>query len=152
MLPSLLLMRVSLPRETWRRRLAAGAIATGAGAVVIAALAFAFSASLASFLREHKPLRYLLTPTAFVYNAVANVVHRSEAPRRVTYIEGPVETLTGARGARPLLVFLVVGPMVDVKLIALQAGTFGPRFAAVFAPLTFVVAVASAALVGWWLL
>jgi uncharacterized protein len=50
------------------------------------------------------------------------------------------------------LVFLVVGPMVDVKLIALQAGTFGPRFAAVFAPLTFVVAVTCAVLVGWWLL
>jgi uncharacterized membrane protein YraQ (UPF0718 family) len=50
------------------------------------------------------------------------------------------------------LVFLVVGPMVDLKLIALQAGTFGPRFAWRFAPLTIVVAQTSAALVGWWLL
>jgi uncharacterized membrane protein YraQ (UPF0718 family) len=50
------------------------------------------------------------------------------------------------------LAFMVVGPMVDVKLIALQAGTFGSRFALRFAPLTLVVAVASAALVGWWLL
>jgi uncharacterized protein len=50
------------------------------------------------------------------------------------------------------LAFMVVGPMVDVKLIALQAGTFGARFAMVFAPLTFAVAVASAAFVGWWLL
>jgi uncharacterized protein len=41
----------------------------------------------------------------------------------------------------PRLVFLVVGPAVDVKLIALQAGTFGRAFAARFAPLTFVVAV-----------
>jgi hypothetical protein len=53
-------------------------------------------------------------------------------------------------GAR--LTFLVVGPMVDVKLIALQAGTFGRPFAIRFAPLTFVVAVLSSALVGWWLL
>jgi uncharacterized membrane protein YraQ (UPF0718 family) len=50
------------------------------------------------------------------------------------------------------LAFLVVGPMVDVKLVALQAGTFGSRFAWRFAPLTFVVALASAAVVGWWLL
>lgn len=42
------------------------------------------------------------------------------------------------------LAFLVVGPMVDVKLVALQAGTFGRRFALRFAPLTFVVAVAAA--------
>jgi uncharacterized membrane protein YraQ (UPF0718 family) len=50
------------------------------------------------------------------------------------------------------LAFMVVGPMVDVKLIALQAGTFGGRFALRFAPLTFVAAVASSVLVGWWLL
>jgi uncharacterized protein len=50
------------------------------------------------------------------------------------------------------LAFLVVGPMVDVKLIALQAGTFGRRFTLRFAPLTFLSALGSAALVGWWLL
>jgi uncharacterized protein len=50
------------------------------------------------------------------------------------------------------LVFLVVGPAVDVKLIAMQAGVFGRRFAVRFAPLTFVVAVVSAVLVGRWLL
>ena len=46
------------------------------------------------------------------------------------------------------LAFMVVGPMVDVKLVALQAGTFGRRFAARFAPLTFVVAVGAAVAVG----
>jgi uncharacterized protein len=50
------------------------------------------------------------------------------------------------------LAFMVVGPMVDVKLIAMQAGTFGGRFALRFAPLTFAAAVASSILVGWWLL
>jgi hypothetical protein len=50
------------------------------------------------------------------------------------------------------LAFMVVGPMVDVKLIALQAGTFGGRFALRFAPLTLFVAAASATVVGWWLL
>jgi uncharacterized protein len=50
------------------------------------------------------------------------------------------------------LAFLVVGPMVDLKLFALQAGTFGSRFAWRFSLATFVVAVASASLVGWWLL
>jgi uncharacterized protein len=50
------------------------------------------------------------------------------------------------------LAFMVVGPMVDVKLIALQAGTFGRSFAVRFAPLTFVSAVGFSALVGWWLL
>ncbi|GAA2568470.1 permease [Pseudonocardia hydrocarbonoxydans] len=48
----------------------------------------------------------------------------------------------------PRLVFLVVGPAVDVKLIALQAGTFGRAFAARFAPATFVVAILCACAAG----
>jgi uncharacterized protein len=46
------------------------------------------------------------------------------------------------------LAFLVVGPTVDLKLIAMQAGTFGRSFAVRFAPTTFVVAVVVSVLVG----
>jgi uncharacterized protein len=48
----------------------------------------------------------------------------------------------------PRLVFLVVGPAVDVKLVALQSGTFGRAFAARFAPVTFAVAVACGSIAG----
>jgi uncharacterized membrane protein YraQ (UPF0718 family) len=44
--------------------------------------------------------------------------------------------------------FMAVGPAVDVKLIAMQVGTFGQRFASRFAPLTLVVAAVTASLVG----
>jgi uncharacterized membrane protein YraQ (UPF0718 family) len=47
------------------------------------------------------------------------------------------------------LVFLTVGPTVDIKLVALQVGTFGRRFSVRFAPLTFVVATAVAVTTGW---
>jgi len=50
------------------------------------------------------------------------------------------------------LAFMVVGPMVDLKLIALQAGTFGRSFALRFSSTTWLVAVTSSTLVGWWLL
>lgn len=46
------------------------------------------------------------------------------------------------------LVFLVVGPMIDLKLFALQAGAFGRAFAVRFAPATFTVAVVVASLTG----
>ena len=52
----------------------------------------------------------------------------------------------------PRLVFLVVGPAVDVKLVAMQAGLFGRAFALRFAPLTFVVATAAATVIGLVLL
>jgi uncharacterized membrane protein YraQ (UPF0718 family) len=50
------------------------------------------------------------------------------------------------------LAFMVVGPMVDLKLVALQAGTFGRGFAVRFSSVTWVVALVSSVLVGWWLL
>ena len=46
------------------------------------------------------------------------------------------------------LVFLVVGPMVDLKLISMQTGAFGRRFAARFAPATFVAAIVVGTCVG----
>ncbi|MEU8590876.1 permease [Streptomyces sp. NPDC048664] len=57
-------------------------------------------------------------------------------------------------GFSPLarLVFIVVGPMVDLKLIALQAGTFGRAFAARFSTATALVAVLCSALIGGVLL
>lgn len=48
----------------------------------------------------------------------------------------------------PRLVFLVVGPAVDIKLFAMQAGMFGRAFAVRFAPTTFVVATVVATGVG----
>ncbi|MFF8321706.1 permease [Streptomyces bobili] len=46
------------------------------------------------------------------------------------------------------LAFLVVGPMIDLKLFAMQAGTFGRGFAVRFAPATFVLAIGGAVLTG----
>ncbi|MFF7752561.1 permease [Streptomyces sp. NPDC007971] len=50
------------------------------------------------------------------------------------------------------LTFMVVGPMVDLKLIALQAGTFGRAFAVRFSAATVVVAVVCSSVIGGVLL
>ncbi len=46
------------------------------------------------------------------------------------------------------LAFLVVGPMIDLKLFAMQTATFGRGFAVRFAPATFALAILAAVLVG----
>ncbi|WP_329549269.1 permease [Streptomyces sp. NBC_01356] len=46
------------------------------------------------------------------------------------------------------LAFLVVGPMIDLKLFAMQVGTFGRGFALRFAPATFTLAILMSLLVG----
>jgi uncharacterized membrane protein YraQ (UPF0718 family) len=47
---------------------------------------------------------------------------------------------------------MVVGPMVDLKLVAMQAGIFGRGFALRFAPTAFVCALVASVIVGWALL
>ena len=46
------------------------------------------------------------------------------------------------------LVFLVVGPVIDIKLVAMHVGVFGRSFALRFAPITFAVAIGAAVLFG----
>ncbi|MCY9784423.1 permease [Nocardiopsis sp. EMB25] len=50
------------------------------------------------------------------------------------------------------LAFMVIGPMVDLKLIAMQAAVFGWRFAVRFAPLCLVVGLLSTFVIGGLLL
>lgn len=50
------------------------------------------------------------------------------------------------------LTFLVVGPMIDLKLFAMQLGTFGKSFALRFAPVTLIASIGASVLVGWVLL
>lgn len=50
------------------------------------------------------------------------------------------------------LVFLVVGPAMDVKLAAMEVGAFGAPFARQFVPVVLVTAVLAATGIGWWLL
>lgn len=50
------------------------------------------------------------------------------------------------------LVFLVVGPAMDLKLAAMEAGQFGKAFAMQFVPLVLVVAATVASIVGWVIL
>ena len=50
------------------------------------------------------------------------------------------------------LAFMVTGPVVDLKLVSMQAGVFGTRFTSRFAPTVVAAAVAMAVLMGWILL
>jgi hypothetical protein len=50
------------------------------------------------------------------------------------------------------LTFMVIGPMVDIKLIIMHAGAFGRAFAVRFAPLVVITGIAASVLVGAWLL
>ena len=112
-----------------------------AGFLVIGAAAAAtFNVLVPSSLMEHVGSSLLLSVLLMAFLAVVLALC-SEAD---AFVAAAFTTIPMVGK----LVFLTVGPAVDVKLAALQAGTFGRRFAIRFAPLTFVVAVACGVSVG----
>jgi hypothetical protein len=110
------------------------------GAVVAATLQTAVPRDVVDAVADAGPLAFLALAVLAVLMAVCSEADAFVAASLTQF------SLTSR------LVFMVVGPMVDVKLVALQAGTFGRAFALRFAPLTLLVAAGSSGLVGWWLL
>lgn len=132
----------SAPRrpETFRRATvhdlvhAGGFLVLGAG--IAATVATLVPAGAISAIAESGPLSYAAAGGMAV---VAAICSEADAFIAASFTEF---------SPTALLIFLTVGPMVDVKLIGMQAGVFGARFASRFAPLTFVTAVIVAAIVG----
>ena len=111
LIPAILILRLRLRALTIKR-----SVIYRAGFVTIvaalAAVSFALlGAHYASFIREHKNLRFLVTPANIVY-ATSSYVSRTQLashPSAFTDLESPVVRAAQAPGARPLLLLLVIG-------------------------------------------
>lgn len=109
-LPLLLLWRVRVVQRPWLR---AAALRTGsalaAGAVFVATLLAVFQ-PLASLMRNHKELRYLVTPANVLWSVAAVGAAQAKGsalPRLPIGLDATLAPATA--GARPRLVVLVVG-------------------------------------------
>ncbi|MER5355608.1 permease [Kitasatospora sp. NPDC002551] len=132
------------PLDEFRRGLQHDFLHAGGFLVLGAAAAATFNVLVPpSLLRAFSDSPWLGVPALAVLAVVLAVCSEADA-----FVAA---SLTGfSPTAR--LVFLVVGPMVDLKLIALQSGSFGRAFAARFSSATFVVAVLAGVLTGGILL
>ena len=107
--PALLVWKVRLPRRSWAMQLRRRSIAIGALLAVCAVALLSSAASYAVFFREHKPVRFLLTPAAPVSSALGLLFDEQR------HGQGPFVNASGVaeRSAppqpRPLVLVLVVG-------------------------------------------
>jgi lipid A ethanolaminephosphotransferase len=108
-LPAVLVWRIALPPLHWKRQIrqrlcvVAGALIVSAGGVL------ACSANYAVYLREHKPIRFALSPAAPVSSAAELVAHRHGANVGPLKDPGGVAQRVAAPHAKPLVLFIVVG-------------------------------------------
>ncbi|MFB6893096.1 permease [Kitasatospora sp. NPDC056327] len=132
------------PLEEFRRGLQHDFLNAGGFLVLGSAAAATFNVLVPpSLLRTFSDSPWLGIPALAVLAVVLAVCSEADA-----FVAA---SLTGfSPTAR--LAFMVVGPMVDLKLIALQSGSFGRAFAGRFSTATFVVAVLASVLTGGILL
>ncbi len=109
--PLLLLSRLDLRRRPLRQALVRRALALGIGSVVVAGALLADFQSLASLMRNHKEVRYLVTPTNVVYSLVRATSSNGVRPAQVRLPIGTDARLGPAwtASARPVLMVVVVG-------------------------------------------
>jgi lipid A ethanolaminephosphotransferase len=108
-IPAVLLWRIALPASTWRTRLRQRLVFIGSALAVCAVALFAFSANYAVLFREHKPVRYALSPAAPIVSLAGVLSARERDPHApLIDVAGNVQR-TAAPARRPLVLFLVVG-------------------------------------------
>ena len=109
-IPAVLVWRIALPSSTWRVRLRQRLVFIGSALALCAVALFACSANYAVFFREHKPIRYALSPAAPVVSLAGLLSANARRDPHAPLIDaaGNVQR-TAAANRKPLVLFLVVG-------------------------------------------
>jgi len=106
-LPSLWLARVPVVYPTWRRQLWQQPLWAAGSVAVLLVAAWVIFQPLASAMRNHKDIRYLLNPLAALYSTgVAIARDGAQTAKPLQPIADDVQVTSGAR---PKLLMLVVG-------------------------------------------
>lgn len=109
--PAGLVWRVALPSNGWRGQLKQRVLFIPAALAISVGALFACSADYAVFFREHKPIRYSLSPAAPL-SSLAGLLSRrhADAASQAPLLNPAGDALRVAPPrARPLVLFLVIG-------------------------------------------
>lgn len=105
-----LLIQPKAPKQPLLRRVASSLASCLLGIAVMVCLALAVFADLSSTMRNHKSLRYMVTPLNAVYSVTTAAVRSQAAPSGPPVVIGAdARLLPRPAGAKPPLLLLVVG-------------------------------------------
>ncbi|MFT7772499.1 phosphoethanolamine transferase [Roseateles sp.] len=105
-----LLRRPRAPRQAFGKRLGGNLLAFGLGLLAMVVLALSVFATLSSTMRNHKSIRYMVTPLNAVYSVSIVGVRSLSGPKGPPAVIGAdAHLLPRADGAKPPLLLLVVG-------------------------------------------
>jgi lipid A ethanolaminephosphotransferase len=109
--PAALVWRLRLPSLGIGRQLLHRGGFIVCGLVLSVLMVFAFSANYSSFVREHKSVRYLLSPGATLQGSIQYARSSMRNPNALQLVDRTGESTRAAKrtGDKPVLMFLVIG-------------------------------------------
>jgi lipid A ethanolaminephosphotransferase len=108
-LPLLLLHKVQIAPQSWRRALLRRAALIGGAVLLLLAVLLAIFQPLASLMRNHRELRYLATPANLLWSVGSVLAHESRDTLQPRQPLDARARLAAAPGQRPRVLVLVVG-------------------------------------------
>ncbi len=119
-----LMSRPKPPHQTLGQRLVGNLAASGLGAIVTVLLALSVFATLSSTMRNHKSMRYMVTPLNALVSVGSVVVHSLSGPTGpLAVIGADARMLPRTAGAKPPLLLLVIGETARAMNFSLNGYT-----------------------------
>jgi lipid A ethanolaminephosphotransferase len=107
--PAIVVLRTRVASPPLGRQILQRAGIVAASLALCGVVVASMGAQYASFLREHKALRYLIAPGNVINGGIGYFRQgSSDVPSEVTDLESPVSR-TAAAGKKPLVMFVVIG-------------------------------------------
>lgn len=120
LLPSALVWWPEIKRRAWKRAaVVRGGLVVGTLALGIGSLLLVF-ADFASLMRNHREMRWLITPGNAVVALAQNALDRSAPPGQPKIVVGADARVAGPPRERPLLFVLVVGETARAQNFSLN--------------------------------
>ncbi|MEK9952900.1 MAG: phosphoethanolamine--lipid A transferase [Curvibacter sp.] len=108
-LPLLLLHKVQIAPQSWRRAVLRRMVLIGAAVLLLLAVLMAVFQPLASLMRNHREMRYLATPANLLWSTGSVLAQESRGSLQPRQPLDPHAVLAAAPSARPRVLVLVVG-------------------------------------------
>lgn len=110
LVPAIVIARLPVRARTVKTAVIESAASATGSFVALAAIVLAFGADYASLLRNHRDLRFLLTPTNALWYTGSYLSRRNAVPPAWEIVGADVRKLAeGAAGRKPIVLVMIVG-------------------------------------------
>jgi lipid A ethanolaminephosphotransferase len=119
-IPAVIVIRVPLQFKPWRRELIQKLSSFALSFIILTIILVSFGAEIASLFRNHRELRFVLTPTNAIQSSISYLKHRSSMDEKPVIIPNAVKDKKWESRTKPVVTIIVIGETARAKDFSLN--------------------------------